>query len=44
MLRLVLAKAHHGDRPVALRRGQPVPNVPLLAVLQDELVEAQAVE
>jgi len=44
MLRLVLAKARSEDRPVALRRGQPVPNVPLLAVLQDELVEAQAVE
>jgi len=43
MLRLVLAKARSQDRPVALRRGQPVPNVPLLAVLQDELVEAQAV-
>jgi len=44
MLRCVLAKAGSEDRPVALQRGQPVPNVPLLAVLQDELVAAQAVD
>jgi len=42
MLRCVMAKAEGHDRPEALRRAQPIPHVPLLVALEDELVEAQA--
>jgi hypothetical protein len=41
MLRCLIAKAEMEPRPVALRRAHALPNDVMMAVVQDELADAE---